>query len=70
MLPAPTMSTRSCTYGVGSFPQRDIIIILGKRRGSNILGPPDKVDISLAVGEAHASVFLIKKVRWLEDGRL
>ena len=46
MLPAPTMSTRSCTHTVGDFPRRNITIILGKQRSFNILEPPDKVDVS------------------------
>ena len=70
MLPTFTMPTRSSTYGVGGLPERKIIIILGKQRGSNILGPPDKVDVSPAVEEVHASVFPIGKARWLEDGCL
>ena len=68
MLPTPTMSTRSHAHGVGGFPRRDITIILGKQRNSNIFGPPDKVHVSPVVGEVHASVFPIRKVRWLEDG--
>ena len=68
MLPTSTMPTRSRAYGVGGLPGRKIIIILGKKRGSNILGPPDKVDVSPAVGEVCTSVFLIRKARWLEDG--
>jgi hypothetical protein len=46
---------------VGSFPRRYVLVILWKRRSSNILGPPDKVDVSLLVEEAQAGIFLIRK---------
>ena len=66
MLPASTMPTRSRAYRVGGFPRRDVTIILRKQRGSDIFGPPNEVDVGLAVREACASVFLIRKARWLE----
>ena len=69
MLPTSTMPTGSSAYRVRGFPKRHFIIILRKRRGSDIFGPPNKVDVRLLVGEACTSVFLIRKVRWLEDGR-
>ena len=68
MLPTSTMPTRSRAYRVGGFPRRDVTVILGKRRSSNIFGPPDEVDVGLAVGEARASVFPIRKARWWSTG--